>query len=353
MLTLFKNQWFQIFATFSLGVIIGAWQLQPNSNLSSGFGIINTSFNSKINEHVYKQTAEIEPLLKLQAPDINASVDEWYRFAVSLDDLEFGSRYNNSDDATPVLTWYTLIAKYKPQALYKLYNQGKLNTFKFKHLLSFGYLKYWDEYVQDVDRVLLENTQAVLTMAHNKGVELTRKRVKKAFFKIANIDQEIKDKVSIDIENLLFAMKSMSSNEKAQVKPMLLSGAFKTDPRYLYRLQLSEPFKDGSEIITLLNSFSKSEKFTNLERPYSENKVLSSYMTDSILLGSDQFLQTMIEDIEFNSNQPTDEYCASCGLALTTDGLMAYPLINASQQSKIKISKDSDDTFILTRKDIK
>jgi len=337
-----KAQWFQIIAAFALGAVLGAWQLLPSSN-----GVV---IKSEMDKLVYRNTAEIEPLLKLTTPDKNASVDDWYRFALSLDDLEFGKRYNNNDDASPVLSWYTLIAKYKPQALYKLYNQGKLTEFKFNHLLQFGYLKYWDESINDVDKVLLKNNQAVLTMAYNKGANATRQRVKQAFFNVANQKISPRTTYSVDVELLLFAMKTMTKEEKTKVLPALESGLFDIDPQYLYRLKLDDTFSDSAVIVSLIERFSKKESFTNRERDYSDNKVLSRYMADATLLGSDQYIQTLIDDVEFNAGQPIDEYCAACGLALATEGLIAYPLINNSKKSKVMYQKSAQNNdFILSR----
>ena len=329
-MALFKTPWFQVLATFFLGAVLGAWQLLPDNKVV---------LKSKMDELVYRHTAEIEPLLKITAPDKTASVDAWYRFALSLDDLDLGERYSNKDNASPVLSWYTLIAKYKPQALYKLYNQGKLAEYKFNHLLQFGFLKYWDESVNNVDKVLLTNNQAVLRMAFNKGVDATRQRVKRAFFNVANQKKTPLETFNIDVEILLFAMKTMTMDEKKQVLPALESGIFDIDPQYLYRLKLNETFNDDATIVSLIEQFSKKERFTNRERDYSDNKVLSRYMSDATLLGSEQYIQTLIDDVEFNAGQPIDEYCAACGLALATEGLIAYPLINTSKSQTLDIKK--------------
>ncbi len=348
-MNLLKTKWFQTTATLTLGAVLGAWQLLPSSN-----GVVNKVIKSEIDKLVYRNTAEIEPLLKLTAPQKSASVDAWYRFALSLDDLEFGKRYTNKDDASPVLSWYTLIAKYKPQALYKLYNQGKLAEFKFNHLLRYGYLKYWDESVSNVDKVLLNNNQAVLTMSYNKGVEATRQRVKQAFFSVAfsRASQQSSTPIihTLNVEVLLFAMKTMTATEKMKVLPALESGAFDIDPQYLYRLKLNDTFSDET-LVALIERFSKKEGFTNRERPYSNNKILSRYMADAALFGSERYVQTLIENVEFNAQQPIDEYCAACGLALATEGLIAYPLINLSKKSKIELQKSTkNNDFILSRK---
>jgi len=342
-MNIFKTQWFQVITVFILGVVLGTWQLLPSDN--------DVVLKTEMDSLVYRDTAEIEPLLKLTTPDKTASVDAWYRFALSLDDLEYGKRYNNKDDASPVLSWYTLIAKYKPQALYKLYNQGKLTEFKFNHLLRYGYLKYWDESVSNVDKVLLNNNQAVLTMAYSKGSDATRQRVKQAFFNVANQQLSSSIRYTLDVELLLFAMKAMTDDEKLKVLPALESGAFDIDPQFLYRLKLNDTFKEGATIVSLIERFSKSEQYTNRERPYSDNKVLSRYMPDAALLGSERYIQTLIEDVEFNAGQPIDEYCAACGLALATEGLIAYPLIISSKNSKIKLRKSTENNdFILSRK---
>ena len=337
---IFKNQSFQLFASLLVGSILGAWQLIPSASLSS---LPKQKMEKRDIERHYRNTAELEPILSLTLPDKNASVDAWYRFALSLDDLELGQRYDNSADATPLLSWYTLIAKYKPQALYKLYNQGKLNEMKFNHLLRFGYLKYWDESIVDTDEVLLSNSQAVLTMAYHKGVNKTRVHVKQAFFKLAETQLGRTKKPDLDIENLLFAIKGMSNEEKTKVPVLLKSGVFSIDPQYLYRLKLDETFNDNQLIVALIKQYS--EKIRDKE------KVFASYMVDGALLGSKQYIQTMIDNVEFNADQRRADYCAACGLALSTEGLIGFPLINASKVSKLSLENtDSKGAFILSRK---
>ena len=339
-MSFYKTNLFQLFASLLVGVVLGVWQLLPQSPALAPLPKKLAKWEVDSN---YRNTAEIEPLLSLTLPEKNASVDAWYRFALSLDDLELGERYDNNADATPLLSWYTLIAKYKPQALYKLYNQGKLNEMKFNHLLRFGYLKYWDESVANIDEVLLSNSQAVLTMAYHKGTDATRKRVKQALFKLSQSQIGKTKKPNLNIENLLFAMKTMTHEERLKVPALLESGIFDINPQNLYRLKLDKTLSNKQFIAALIKQYS--EKITD------KDKTFASYMADGALFGNKQYIQSMIDNVEFNADKRRADYCAACGLALSTEGLIGFPLINASKISKINLDKTDDQgAFILSRK---
>ena len=58
-----------------------------------------------------------------------------------------------------------------------------------------------------------------------------------------------------------------------------------------------------------------------VEHAYGE-RYMSSYMIDGALLGNEVYLRTMIADAADNAEQHTNFYCAACGLALTSDGLL-------------------------------
>ncbi|MEH6458204.1 MAG: hypothetical protein V7749_17885 [Cocleimonas sp.] len=348
-----QKKWFQLVASFTIGALLGVWQYIPAakslpSDISSSKAqsIISKLLPTKLNKTALKDTAAIEPLLALKPPEKDASVHEWYDFALSLDDLDLGKRYGNRGQTTPMLSWYAYIAKYKPQAIYKLYNQGKLGNIKFEHLLQFGFLKYWDEYVNDVDKLLLSENQTVLSMAYEKGVDVTRRRVSQAFFKVSN-DDFSSHNPNLEIENLLFAMKSMTDDEKVRVKEILEMGIFDIDPRFLYHLKLSDIFADDSTneaLVALIEKYAKRGSY--------DRRSMSIYMVDGAILGNKKYIETMVKDLETNAKQPTNFYCAACGIALSADGLMAYPLINASKKGKVEVNANPDGQFILSRKSL-
>lgn len=346
------RKWFQLSSVFLLGMMLGVWQYIPagkfvehgvNNSQDKRFlsQIRNTISNTDFNEKAYKNTADIEALLNVKAPEKSASVNEWYRFALSLDDIELGKRYSNSGTTTILLGWYAYIAKYKPEALYKLYNQGKLGGSKFEHLLQFGFLKYWDESINDVDKLLLDNRQAVLTLAYSKGADQVRKRIAQAFFKEADKQTTKQWGKRLRIENLLFAIKGMTTNEKKRILPILKRDVFQIDPREFYRLKLTKLFSD-SDISLLIEQYAK--------QPSYSQRMMSGYMADGAMLGNEKYIKIMTQDLEDNAKQPTNFYCAACGLALSTDGLVGYPLINAAKKGKVIFSKDSNGAVILSRK---
>ncbi len=346
---LFSKLWFQVLAAFSIGALFGIWQYIPTDTQQistekySAVKSLSSAVKSEINQSALKDTALIEPLLTLTAPNKDASIQEWYEFALSFDDLNLGKRYGNYGQTTPMLAWYAYIAKHKPQAIYKLHNQGKLHSSKFEHLIRFGFLRYWDEYVNNVDELLISDSQAVLSMAYTRGEEHARKRVAQAFFKHGENSLGASSKVDLEFDNLLFAMKSMSNDDLQRVLPILQSGSYDIDPRDIIRLKLSPIFSEKDEILSELIV-----KYA--EKPGYGSRMMSSYMVDAAILGEQKYIKAMIKDVEHNAEQPTNFYCAACGLALSTDGLIAFPLVNASRKGKIKISNNPDKGIILSRK---
>lgn len=342
------RKWFQLSSVFIFGVFLGVWQYIPegkivkqSANISQNKKHLPLQNNSEFDKKAYKNTADIDALLNLRAPDKSASINEWHRFALSLDDIALGKRYSNSRQTTILLSWYAYIAKYKPEALYRLYNQGKLGSSKFEHLLQFGFLKYWDESINDTDKLLLNNRQAVLSLAYSKGAEEVRKRIAQVFFEEAN-KQTIKLRGKhLRIENLLFAIKGMTSEEKSRILPILKRGVFQIDPRQLYRLKLTKLFEDD-DIASLIDQYAKTSSYSQ--------RMMSGYMPDGAMLGNEKYIDIMMQDLEDNAKQPTNFYCAACGLALSTDGLVGYPLINAAKKDKVVLSKDANGAMILSRK---
>ncbi len=342
------RKWFQLFSVFLVGILLGVWQYIPagESSAKSPSSTANKLISdSEFNEKAFIDTAKIGPLLNLKAPEKSAPVSEWYQFALSFDDMDLGKRTGNSGQTSPMLAWYAYIAKHKPEALYKLYNQGKLGRTKFEHLLRFGYLKYWDESINDVDKVLLHNRQAVLTMAYSKGKAQARKRVEQAFLKLSNDQMGENRRDHLTIEILLFAMKGMSDKDKDRVLPILKSGVFIIDPREFYHLKIANRFEDA-DIVSLIDQTVKNGKNGNSYR----QRMMSGYMMDGALLGNQDYIKSMMRDLEDNAKQPTNFYCAACGLALSTDGLLGYPLINASKKGKLVFNKDQNGVTILSRK---
>jgi len=341
-----------------LGSVLGVWQYKQGALGSHGLNLpektsvstkdkslISLSTNSKINKTAFRDTAEIEPLMALSAPDKNASVEEWYEFALSFDDLYLGKRFKNSGQTTPMLTWYAYIAKYKPEAIYKLYNNNKIGNRKLIHLLRMGFLESWDEHIADIDKLLASENTAILSMANSKGIEATRKRVSQAIFKLSDKDLDSRYAPKLNIENLLFAMKSMDEKQLQQVPVLLKNQAFRIDPRSLYRLKQSEFYQADAKnpaLLELIQLYSEKAQY--------QRAAMSSYKVDGALLGGTQFVQDMIDDVENNAKQPLNFYCTACGLALATDGLIAYPLIKAAKKDKAQLEQNSENGMIISTK---
>lgn len=348
------RKWFQLSSVFLLGIILGVWQLIPESDgsknkpvnhqsssgLSSKFASL--SANNQFNKKAFINTAKIGPLLKLKAPEKSAPLSEWYSFVLSLNDLDLGKRTGNSGQTTPLLSWYAYIAKHKPEALYKLYNQGKLGESKFEHLLRFGFLKYWDESINDVDSVLLETDQAVLSLAYNKGTAQARRRVAQAFFKLSENQITSSRHNKLEIGILSFALKGMTDSEKSRVLPILKSGSYRIDPRDFYHLKHDKLLSD-SQIVSLIDQYAKQGSYSQ--------RMMSGYMMDGAILGNADYIKSMTRDLEDNAKQPPNFYCAACALALSSEGLLGYPLINASKKGKVVFNKDENGTMVLSRKE--
>jgi hypothetical protein len=345
-MTLHTKPWFQFAATFVLGVTLGSWQFlsdQSPSSENKTFSLLNVGASSSaVDKSVLENTANIEQLLALKAPQKDASLNAWYQFALSLDSVELGKRFSNSDVTTPLLSWYALIAKHKPAVIYKLYNQGKIGNRKLEHLLRYGFLPYWEQHIDKVEQLLLKNEQAVMSLAINKGEAHARRQVADAFFKLGtSISSNSRRKLQIGL--LRFAMKAMKPSELEEVLPILQRGIFDVDPRDIIQLRQTAVFKGKqAELLALIKHYSNGPGYSG--------RMMSKYLVHAALLGDKSSLQSMIDDAEFNAKQPTNFYCAACGIAMSSDGLLGMPLINASKRGRIVIKTNPDQSgFVLVR----
>ena len=346
-MTLHTKPWFQFVATFVMGVALGTWQFlstpsySPQSETGS-FSLLNTRVSPVANKPVLENSANIEQLLALKAPQKDAPLNAWYQFALSLDSVDLGKRFGNSDVTTPLLAWYALIAKQKPAVIYKLYNQGKIGNRKLEHLLRYGFLQYWQQHIDKVDQLLLKNEQAVMSLAVNKGEGHARRQVADAFLKLGK-SLSTNSTRELEISLLRFAMKAMSPSELDEVLPILQRGNFKVDPRDIIQLRQTALFKDKqAELLALITYYSNSAGYSS--------RMMSKYLVHAALLGDKSSLQAMIDDAEFNAKQPTNFYCAACGIAMSADGLLGMPLINAAKRDRIIIQTKPDQSgFVLVK----
>ena len=61
-------------------------------------------------------------------------------------------------------------------------------------------------------------------------------------------------------------------------------------------------------------------------------------MSDATLLGDISYIRTFVNDADDNDKQPTNFYCSTCTLAISTEGLIGEPLLHAVSQGRLKIT---------------
>lgn len=292
---------------------------------------------SMVDETVFEETPDIDALSRLSAPRPGATPEEWLRFADALDEIDFGKRYQKAGISTPLLGWYAYIAKHNPETLYQLYNESRISTRQFRHLLQFGLLPNWYEQVKGVDRLILKNSDALASVVIQKGEKEARRLFIEAFFSSSTTP------TSLELVNLKYALPAMTVEEKQQLLPRLKSGVFTLDPRTVRYLALDKSFQEEEKILLGLINDSASKY------GYSRGRSMSSYFYSAAKYGAEDYVRKMIFDTSDNAGQPTNFYCAACGLAITSDGLLGTPLIEAADRQHPLDIERSEDTFIISQ----
>jgi hypothetical protein len=78
------------------------------------------------------------------------------------------------------------------------------------------------------------------------------------------------------------------------------------------------------------------------------SRSMSSYFLHGAELGNTDYLDSLIGDAADNANQPRNFYCAACGLALVSDGLLGSTLIEAvANGQRIDVERDEPE-FVLS-----
>jgi hypothetical protein len=305
-------RWLLILAPILLGLMGGAAARLVDDARPSAEGEPVEWALGELDPKVLEETADIDAILALKPPKPGDPVEHWMAFGRAVNAVDTGSRYSKSGQTTPMLGWYAYLAKHHPEAVYRLYNEGVVTGDHLGHLFEVGLAPGWDEYVQDVDKLLLSERAALANLAVAKGVEYAQRRVIDAFFARSDL------RIQLQLESLRFALPAMTDDEVERFIPHLRNSLYRPDPRRFRGMLQSDRFagREG-ELLSLI-----------VEYAYS-SRSMSSYLVDGALLGNSHYVHELLSDLSDNAKQPTNFYCAACGLALATDGVIGSALLQA------------------------
>ena len=295
---------------------------KPVNLLDKNWGEVGT-----VDASVLRNMADVDAILSLQVPQPNADKVAFIKFEQQLQNIKLGRRYSNHDYTTPLLTWYAYIAKYSPETIYYLFSLGKLGNRKFSHLISYGFLPTWPEYIEDPYKLLMTSRSALLSVAVSYSDDVAKDTFIHYFLK-----GKPGDRRRIQLENFLYSIDRMSEAQVLQAKNLFLSHQRSIDSRNVLSLYHDGRLKlSKHEALTLIEM----NKYNHADRS------MSSYFVDAVALGGDEYFRFLLEDIADNANQPSNFYCAACGLALFGEGLIGKTLID-------KISREEDVSITAT-----
>ena len=320
---MFRNKLEKRVAAVSLliGVVAGSYQYLPDIN-KLAFG--NDSIvweDQSIDEKALANTPPLEGIINLVVPSKNASLEEWSRYLDVLDRLEASHKLYGSSNSSKLGALYAQIALEKPVVIYQRMNNKSFDLRKVENLLAAGLLPDWYDHVSNLDELLFKNVAFTLSYVASHGSVNAQKRIAQAFFTLSEAARP-KD---ISLEVVAYAYPSMTAQQKSNVMPLLKSPKFKYDPR------------DVSKLL-YLNAFNKSDLIDLIKDQAYSNKSMSSYMSDATLLGDISYIKTFVNDAADNDKQPTNFYCSACTLAISTEGLIGEPLLQAVSQGRLKIT---------------
>ncbi|MDJ0848639.1 MAG: hypothetical protein QNK04_09700 [Myxococcota bacterium] len=271
----------------------------------------------ELDETVFEETADIDALLALVPPEPGDPTGRWVEFGRAVRATDTGTRDRGERLTTPVLVWYAHIAKHEPEAIYRLHDEGVVTESHLGQLLEFGLAPDWHDRIRDADALILTSSEALSSLAVQKGAEHARRRFVDAFF------APRQRKIQLDLEGLRFALPAMTDAEIERVVPHLERGPYRLDPRRLRRLLQSDRLEGAEGALLSLIA----------EHAY-PSRSMSSYFVDGALLGNVEYVDELISDLADNARQPTNFYCAACGLALTSDGLLGSALLRAREREQ-------------------
>jgi len=277
-----------------------------------------------------KQFPDLRNITSFEFPTRDAPVDEWLDFKLRAEDLNVGKRYGHLDIISPSIGLLSYFAKHQPGEFISIVDRGGISDRTFSHFLKMGYLGEWHKYSNNVNERLLENSEALLSISTDVAdLQPIRRMVADAFF-------DNQKRVNLELENLAFAIPSMNDSEVSSVIDNLLDSTYKFDPRRVRQL-------------ARLDLFSEEDLLSLVKKTAYKTKSMSSFMTDGALWGERRYIQEMVLDTRTNAEQPTNFYCAVCGLVIVSEGLVATELEDAIEKDQLQIMDQSDGEYLLLR----
>ena len=288
---------------------------------------------SAADQSAIKQYADIDAMLALQSPPKEATMSEWLAFAYSLDEIDLGKGKNKQNN-TPLLAWYVYIAKHRPEVIYSLLSEGLINSNRVNHLIEFGLLPDWHESIENPDQYLLSSSHGFTDLVQRIGAESTQRMFIKAFF-----SEETSGRY-LAISNLIYSMPAMTEEERARILSQMDEGGFIVNLAQLNALAADPFFQDRT--YSMLNFLNQ----TKHGQPNKKPSMRSNFLLAAQLGGFEHVLK-LIDDIETNAEQPVNFYCAACILAVTSDGLLGKPLVEAKRQAAPFTLNFSNEQFAI------
>lgn len=316
------------------GSVLGFVQYWPDIHRKA-FTKTNESGWSRgpVDEQILEDSANIEQILALEPPEPGATAGEWMVFVYHLESIDMGERYGNRGITTPLLVFYAYIAKHHPEIIYKLLNTHRLDNRQFSHLIQMGFLPDWPRHVDHPDRLLLDSNAALVNRALKEGEDEARQSVKEAFFQIG-AEEKDKWQPDLSLSALRYGMDVMSAEERRRALDILLDERFEIDPRSVDELMSVEGL-DPDRLLSLIRLYAY------------DNKSMSSYKLLGARLGATDYIESMLPDIPDNAGEPTNFYCALCGIVIYTDGMVGPPLMEAVENGNVSVNKIERSKYVL------
>lgn len=321
-------------AALFVGGIFGFIQYWPDVHQKAFTKLDESGWsNAPVDQQVLGDSANIEQILALEPPEPGAPAEEWMAFVGALESVEMGDRHGNSGVTTPLLVFYAYIAKHHPETIYKLLPTYRLDDRKFGHLVKMGFLPDWPENVADSGERLLESNSALIKTALVEGEDHARETIKEAFFRVAEESKGAR-KPELSLSALRYGMVAMSAEERRRVLDILLDERFDIDPRGVEAL-VSFGELDPDRLLSLIRLYAY------------DQKSMSSYMLLGARLGETDYIRAMLPDLPDNAKEPTNFYCALCGIVIHTDGMVGPPLVEAARKGAVEVEKVARGEYVL------
>ena len=310
----------------------GLWQ--PLDVIDMDFSRAENRRAAAADANVESRLPDLEAILDISIPSANANDAEWLEFHNNVESISRDWTGSKVRFDSPLMGFLAYLAKHNPRLTMTLVDEGVIDLTAFDLLVQMGLLQNWDELPASPDTVLLSSRIGLLRLGINHGIDHAMRQAADAFLRLSKDDR----KAEVSLVNLRFALEAMTDAQRASILQMLESNEISFFLGDIRQLKDVYPDRDLLALIELKDPG---------RRQYAYHHI------DAALIGNIESIEIILasfrRSIQSGGRDSSIGYCTICALALSSDGLLGQPLVDAALAGATRVEQHGDTPVIVTR----